>query len=116
MLVRALSVGLLVCGIFPLFVTEVFQRPSDGSVDFDQDWDSWKRAFGSQLTEFWLGNDHLHLLSSLGDSLSYDAFLSQGQTAGAQEEEMGRGVSRSLVLRRLPPLQRPPLLCRWAEL
>ncbi|CAI5795659.1 Hypothetical predicted protein [Podarcis lilfordi] len=54
----------------------VFPRQSYGSVDFDQDWDSWKRAFGSQLMEFWLGNDHLHLLSSLGDSLSYDAFLS----------------------------------------
>ncbi|XP_053222952.1 ficolin-1-A-like [Podarcis raffonei] len=44
---------------------QVFPRQSDGSVDFDQDWDSWKRAFGSQLMEFWLGNDHLHLLSSL---------------------------------------------------
>ncbi|CAI5795714.1 Hypothetical predicted protein [Podarcis lilfordi] len=39
----------------PTHGKQVFPRWSDGSVDFDQDWDSWKRAFGSQLTQFWLG-------------------------------------------------------------
>ncbi|KAM9326568.1 ficolin-2-like [Gastrophryne carolinensis] len=46
----------------------VFQRRLDGSVDFDRNWSSYQRGFGSQLSEFWLGNDNLYRLTSFGEN------------------------------------------------
>ncbi|XP_053552038.1 ficolin-1 [Bombina bombina] len=44
----------------------VFQRRWDGSVDFFRDWKSYKMGFGSRLNEFWLGNDNLNKITSIG--------------------------------------------------
>ncbi|KAM3911196.1 ficolin-2-like [Leptodactylus fuscus] len=45
----------------------VFQKRCNGSVDFFRDWNSYKTGFGNYLSEFWLGNENLHMLTSSGE-------------------------------------------------
>lgn len=45
----------------------VIQRRVDGSVSFDRNWRDYRDGFGDLHSEFWLGNDHIHDLSTQAD-------------------------------------------------
>lgn len=45
----------------------MIQRRLDGSVSFDRSWRDYRDGFGDLHSEFWLGNDHIHELSSQGE-------------------------------------------------
>lgn len=42
----------------------VIQRRYNGSVDFYRNWASYKNGFGDLHGEFWLGNEHIHVLTA----------------------------------------------------
>lgn len=41
-----------------------FQRRIKGDVDFNRSWTDYKNGFGSPDTDFWIGNDIIHNLTS----------------------------------------------------
>ncbi|KAL8212562.1 UNVERIFIED_CONTAM: hypothetical protein K2H54_050743 [Gekko kuhli] len=47
----------------------VIQRRQDGAVDFNRTWQEYRQGFGSLQGEHWLGNEHLHSLTRLGQHI-----------------------------------------------
>lgn len=47
----------------------VIQQRVDGSVSFNRTWNEYKKGFGNLRGEFWLGNDHIHLLTKAKDMI-----------------------------------------------
>lgn len=47
----------------------MLQRRFDGSLDFYRDWNSYKVGFGNLTAGFWLGNDNIHVLTSIGSQI-----------------------------------------------
>ncbi|XP_048755555.2 ficolin-2-like [Ostrea edulis] len=44
----------------------IIQRRFDGSVNFKQNWATYETGFGSRDSEFWIGNENIHLLTTKG--------------------------------------------------
>lgn len=47
----------------------VIQQRLDGSVSFNRTWAEYKKGFGNLRGEFWLGNDHIHLMTKAKDMI-----------------------------------------------
>ena len=66
-------------------MSKVIQRREDGSVDFNQDWNSYKNGFGDFESEFWLGNANIKTLTSSGTwRLRIDLLDWEGEGAWAE--------------------------------
>ena len=63
----------------------VFQKRLNGSVDFYRYWNDYKCGFGDLNSEFWLGLDKIHRLTSYNNNkLHVDLEDFQGNTAYAK--------------------------------
>ncbi|KAM3859103.1 fibrinogen-like 2a [Diretmus argenteus] len=47
----------------------IIQQRLNGSVSFNRTWAEYKKGFGNLRGEFWLGNDHIHLLTKAKDTI-----------------------------------------------
>ena len=44
----------------------IFQRRTDGTVNFFRDWENYRHGFGQLQNEFWLGNENIHSMCLQG--------------------------------------------------
>ena len=66
----------------------VLQKRFNGAVDFvSRTWNEYKNGFGNLSTEFWLGNERLHRLSSMNQQLLVEIEDFNGEKAHASYNE-----------------------------
>lgn len=66
----------------------VLQKRSSGIVDFaNKNWNEYKDGFGNLSTEFWLGNEKIHRLSSMNQQLLIEIEDFNGEKAHASYKE-----------------------------
>ena len=66
----------------------VIQKRFNGAVDFvNKNWNEYKNGFGNLSTEFWLGNQKLHRLSSMNQQLLVEIEDFNGEKAHASYDE-----------------------------
>ncbi|XP_059899716.1 microfibril-associated glycoprotein 4-like [Gadus macrocephalus] len=75
----------------------VFQRRSDGSIDFFRGWKDYVKGFGELGGEFWMGLDNLHLLTS-GADMSLRVDLRDGEEAAYARYSTFRVAKRNYRL------------------
>ncbi|CAC5368072.1 Fibrinogen-like protein 1,Ryncolin-2,Fibrinogen C domain-containing protein 1-A,Fibroleukin,Angiopoietin-related protein 1,Ryncolin-1,Ryncolin-3,Ficolin-1,Fibrinogen C domain-containing protein 1-B,Fibrinogen C domain-containing protein 1 [Mytilus coruscus] len=64
---------------------QVIQKRNVMKVNFNKNWNEYKAGFGSASTEYWLGNENIHLISSNGHHmLRIDMSDKRGNSAYAQ--------------------------------
>ena len=68
----------------------MFQKRLNGSVDFYRSWNDYKDGFGDLKSEFWLGLDKIHRLTSDNNSmLRVDLEDFEGNTRYAEYNMFG---------------------------
>ena len=70
----------------------ILQRRLDGSVDFYRDWNSYKEGFGELMSEFWLGNDNIHKITTQDSQLLIELKDFDNITAHASYETFHVGT------------------------
>ncbi|XP_076111777.1 ficolin-1-like isoform X1 [Mytilus galloprovincialis] len=78
----------------------VFQRRMNGKIDFYRDWKEYKEGFGSLKSEFWLGNDRLHMLTAQGKyelMITMEDFSNQNRYAKYDNVKVGDEKSKYLL-------------------
>lgn len=71
-----------------LSLWQVFQRRVDATIDFVQDWVSYKNGFGNLNENFWLGNEKIHFITNQRTyKLRFDITTSNGISQHAEYSE-----------------------------
>ncbi|XP_056016787.1 ficolin-1-like [Ostrea edulis] len=59
------------------------QKRIDGSTDFYKTWDEYKKGFGNPGTNYWIGNDAIHILTKENQMLRVELLSFDGEKAYA---------------------------------